>query len=581
MSKLVPTAEQTHCTTLIGKAHQLKIVAGAGCSKTTTLGMCAGAEQKTSLYLAFNKAMVEEARNKFPAWVTVKTTHGLAYGVKGLDIAHKLMRPRGRYVNVLGTGGEIAREFKIGPMRLDSGKYITAAGIGVSVKNTVNRFEYSADSAISTKHVSFQALGKLVEEPGFNRRHFEAVVLGYANMLWERRINPDDVAMATHDTYLKLFQLSRPDLSGYDVIYLDEGQDTNDCVLSIVQSQTCKVVIVGDPYQQIYGWRGSVNAMEKFTCDEATLSTSFRFGQAVADVANMVLNINGDSKLKLKGWDQLESKIQPFLTGEQEAEQHARLYRTNANLIADGVELIGKGLKVAMEIDVQDFTRLLESAIALSEDRIKDVKHENLVAFDSWAALVEEARMVGGELGRIVNLVNRNEAYRVLSVLGDYRKPSHPDVILTTAHKSKGREFDVVVLADDFPSCYNQEGSWIGLDEMERNLLYVAATRARKVLVTNLTIEEIYEREKMRAGKVTGGGLTIEVVEMVTGEDYIAQHNHTVDMVLGDMARLGVITNRDEVEQGVYMAQHDAKHLTGGIPEDDMQAMMEAEYEQI
>ena len=450
MTKIVPTAEQVTCTKMIGTAEQLKIVAGAGCSKTTTLGLCADAEKKTSLYLAFNKAMVEEAKQKFPAWVTVKTTHGLAYGVKGVEIAHKLVRPRGRYVNVLGTGGEIAREFRIGPIRLDSGKSITAAGIGVSVKNTVNRFEYSADSAISTKHVSFQALGKLVEEPGFNYHEFAAIVIGYANLLWKRRINPDDVALATHDTYLKLYQLSKPDLSAFDVIYLDEGQDTNDCVLSIVQAQTCKVVIVGDPYQQIYGWRGSINAMEKFVCDEATLSTSFRFGQAVADVANMVLNINGDSKLRLKGWDQLESTIQPYLTEEQEKAEHARLYRTNANLIADGVELIGKGLKVAMEIDVQDFTRLLESAIALSEDRIKDVKHENLVAFDSWAALVEEARLVGGELGRIVNLVNRNEAYRVMEALGEYRKPTHPDVILTTAHKSKGREFDVVVLADDF-----------------------------------------------------------------------------------------------------------------------------------
>ena len=569
MTKIVPTAEQVTCTKMIGTAEQLKIVAGAGCSKTTTLGLCADAEKKTSLYLAFNKAMVEEAKQKFPAWVTVKTTHGLAYGVKGVEIAHKLVRPRGRYVNVLGTGGEIAREFRIGPIRLDSGKSITAAGIGVSVKNTVNRFEYSADSAISTKHVSFQALGKLVEEPGFNYHEFAAIVIGYANLLWKRRINPDDVALATHDTYLKLYQLSKPDLSAFDVIYLDEGQDTNDCVLSIVQAQTCKVVIVGDPYQQIYGWRGSINAMEKFVCDEATLSTSFRFGQAVADVANMVLNINGDSKLRLKGWDQLESTIQPYLTEEQEKAEHARLYRTNANLIADGVELIGKGLKVAMEIDVQDFTRLLESAIALSEDRIKDVKHENLVAFDSWAALVEEARLVGGELGRIVNLVNRNEAYRVMEALGEYRKPTHPDVILTTAHKSKGREFDVVVLADDFPSCYNQEGSWVGLDDMERNLLYVAATRARKVLVTNCTIEEIYERQKLKGDKPNANGLIISSVQVMTGEDYMMNHEHTVDMVLGDMARAGVITTREEVEEAVYLAQHDAKHGTAGVHADD------------
>lgn len=568
MTKLVPTTEQTNCTQLIGEAHQLKIVAGAGCSKTTTLGMCADTAQVRSLYLAFNKAMVEEAKNKFPAWVTVKTTHGLAYGVTGLDIAHKLVRPRGKYVNVLGTGSEIAREFKIGPLRLESGKSITAAGIGVAVKNTVNRFEYSADSKLAVRHVSYQSLGKLVEEPGFSADHFNALVLGYAQKLWERRTDPKDCALATHDTYLKLYQLSKPDLSGYDVIYLDEGQDTNDCVLSIVQAQKSKIVIVGDPYQQIYGWRGSVNAMEKFTCDEATLSTSFRFGQEVADVANLILGVNGAVNLTLKGWDQLKSSIQTYLMGNQENELHARLYRTNAALIADGVELIKKGLVVAMEIDVQDFTRLLESALALSECRVKDVKHENLVAFDTWEALVEEARLVGGELARIVNLINRNEAYKVLAVLGDYTKPLHPDVILTTAHKSKGREFDVVVLADDFPSCYNQDGQWIGLDEMERNLLYVAATRARKVLVTNATIEEIAERRKLQ-GKGVSGGLIIDVVEVITGEDYIARHEHTADMVMGDMMRMGVLTTREEVQDAIYMAQAEDKHGFGHVSRDD------------
>jgi hypothetical protein len=64
-------------------------------------------------------------------------------------------------------------------------------------------------------------------------------------------------------------------------------------------------------------------------------------------------------------------------------------------------------------------------------------------------------------------------------------------VILTTAHKSKGREWDNVILADDYPSPYDSKGRYIGLHEQERNLLYVACTRAKKRLRYNDSVEDM------------------------------------------------------------------------------------------
>jgi superfamily I DNA/RNA helicase len=497
--------------------NRLKINAGAGCSKTTTLSMVAHATEAKSLYLAFNKAMVEEAKHKFPHWVTVKTTHGLAYSVYGKELQHKLKRPVGRYVNVCGTGSEIARHFSIRGIELPSGKWITASGIGVSVKETVNRFEYSADKKISRKHVSYSAVGNLINDMTFNKNEYEALVVSYAEILWKQRIDPRSPILAMHDTYLKLYQLSEPDLSMYDVVYLDEAQDTNDCVLDIVSKLKKKVVLVGDPYQQIYGWRGSVNAMSKVDCEETTLSTSFRFGQAVAEIANVILNCNEPATLTLKGWDKLVSEIHKYLP--EGVETHARLYRTNAALIADGVDFIVQGKNVSMEIDVRDFVKTLESALALFEGRKNDVKHENIVPFAEWSDLTAEAQFVGGELARIAAMVGKGEAYRVMQVLADYKKPLNPDIILTTAHKSKGREFDVVVLADDFPSCWNNDGEWVGLTEMERNLLYVAATRAKQLLVINSTVEEIVERARQK------GGLELRVKKIYVGVDEVSLAN--------------------------------------------------------
>lgn len=55
----------------------------------------------------------------------------------------------------------------------------------------------------------------------------------------------------THAGYLKIFQLSRPTLGRtYDVIMLDEAQDSNPCIASIVLRETgCARILVGDSHQ--------------------------------------------------------------------------------------------------------------------------------------------------------------------------------------------------------------------------------------------------------------------------------------------------------------------------------------------
>ena len=58
----------------------LKINACAGSGKTTMLKEVALANpDKTFLYLAFNKSIVEESKNKFPKNVKLQTVHSLAY----------------------------------------------------------------------------------------------------------------------------------------------------------------------------------------------------------------------------------------------------------------------------------------------------------------------------------------------------------------------------------------------------------------------------------------------------------------------------------------------------------------------
>ena len=62
------------------------------------------------------------------------------------------------------------------------------------------------------------------------------------------------------------------------------------------------------------------------------------------------------------------------------------------------------------------------------------------------------------------------------------------EILLSTAHKAKGLEFPIVILADDFlPRSNETPLDELSVDENRENLniLYVAATRATRELVMN------------------------------------------------------------------------------------------------
>jgi cyanophycinase-like exopeptidase len=74
-------------------------------------------------------------------------------------------------------------------------------------------------------------------------------------------IDPRGTCPITHDVYLKLWSLERPKISS-DFLLFDEAQDANPVMLDLVMGQDAQKILVGDRYQQIYSWRGAVNAMQ-------------------------------------------------------------------------------------------------------------------------------------------------------------------------------------------------------------------------------------------------------------------------------------------------------------------------------
>ena len=213
--------------------------------------------------------------------------------------------------------------------------------------------------------------------------------------------------MASHDTYLKLYQLSKPKL-GFELVFLDEAADTTPCVLDIVLNQApgAKVILVGDDRQSIYQWRGAVNAMSRVHGITLPLSQSFRYGQEIADVAMAVLQ----NSIKILGHEPIKS-----VAGRGKidtSKPYTRIFRTNSHLLSEAVAALSRNEKISIEIDTKDFIKVLTSAVALYENRVNDVKHERIMPFAKWQDMVDEADY-DHEIGRLVKLVKDNKAASV------------------------------------------------------------------------------------------------------------------------------------------------------------------------
>jgi len=141
--------------------------------------------------------------------------------------------------------------------------------------------------------------------------------------------------------------------------------------------------------------------------------------------------------------------------------------------------MLKDGLKVKCEVDTSNYIRMLESAENLYRGNTKDVKHEEMTPFSTWDDLLLAAKE-NPELARISKTVVSGAVGLFKTQLKKVeRHEGNADVILTTAHKSKGRQWDQVVIAEDFRDL---KDIWENDNQQEINLLYVAVTRAVNTL---------------------------------------------------------------------------------------------------
>lgn len=458
-----PTPEQQAIIDAFRKEQSVTIVAAAGSGKTTTLRMLAQASKQRGLYLAYNRAIADDAARSFPQGTLCKTAHSMAYRVYGQQFRHRLNGPR-------VPAAQAARILRVNDaLRIDD-KTLQPKQLTRLALEAVARFCHSADAEVQPWHVpSVTGL-----ETGPQRDAIRSAVWPFARRAWEDLRQIDGQLKFSHDCYLKIWGLSSPRLP-YDFILYDEAQDANPVVLDVVRQQDAQIIPVGDPNQAIYGWRGAVDAMDQFKTDTTlTLSKSFRFGPAIAAEANKWLGILG-SQLRVEGFERISSVLRDLPNPD------AVLCRSNAKAIEQVMEAIKDHRRVALVGGGDDMLRLAQAAVGLKAGIGTD--HPELFAFHTWGEVQDYAEndAAGADLKVFVKLIDDHGPDAIIDTLqrldGDERRA---DVIISTAHKAKGREWDAVKVATDFREPKpNEDGSPGVVTREDAMLAYVTVTRAK------------------------------------------------------------------------------------------------------
>jgi len=304
---------------------------------------------------------------------------------------------------------------------------------------------------------------------------------------WADLASPDGVLKYDHGHYLKVWQLGNPKIDA-DVILFDEAQDANPVLLDIVERQEqAQRVWVGDSRQAIYEWNGAVDALAKIDASaRSALTLSFRFGPPIADHANRILARLGE-RLKIRGHPDVESTV-----GAHDAHT-AILSRTNARAMRHVLGAQEAGLSPHLVGGGKETAAFARGARQLQDEGWSS--HPDLACFSDWGEVTDYVAFdpSGSELALNYKLVEEFGVDTILKALAHMTPERDASVIVSTAHKAKGREWPTVLISDDFAAKIKAEAS-----AEELRLLYVATTRARHGLDDRHIRECLAEHEPGR-----------------------------------------------------------------------------------
>jgi DNA helicase-2/ATP-dependent DNA helicase PcrA len=420
----------------------VEAVAGSGKTFTLLKALNEMDSMASVKMLAFNKAIADTLAGQVPPNISVSTINAFGHGIV------KKSMPR---------------------IKFDRWK--TYTHLLKSIKNPAQarKASHAVGQAISLCKSSYDGkyfanMGQLIEK---NEIYFPKEVGNPAELCIEvlaACIN-DTHSMDFDDQVLFPLYHSLP-ITKYEWVCIDEAQDLNALQQALVKKMVNdRLLAVGDPNQSIYKFRGAISLYslaDHFKAKRLPLSVCYRCAKAITREAKSI-------NLIIEEHDQAEEGLVETVKLENWRPRVGELVlcRTNTPLIRECLNEVAKGGKAYI------------AGRELADTLLTIYKETNKLAnIKAYRAKFEEKAYLTDCLDAL-ELLQSTIKYpkTVEDTISSLFKESSHSVIFSTIHKAKGKEADYVsiIRPDLLP---HPKGD----PDEERNLKYVAVTRAKKKL---------------------------------------------------------------------------------------------------
>ncbi len=471
------------------------VAAVAGSGKTTTLVHAAALARGRRIFVAFNRSIVEELSRRLPADVTVSTLHSAGYR------AIRQANPRTRYKVDQYKYRDIIDDVtadRFGPVRpsddddvKEERRDLCRALSELADKARLNLTDPADADAVWSlaAHHSIAATPAAVETlPAVIRAGNRAADRGIVDF--------------TDMVYLPAAYSLPMDV--YDWVFCDEAQDLNRAQLALIiamMAPGARAVAVGDVYQAIYGFAGAdsesmARTIAALDAVQLPLHVCYRCPRTHLDLARAIVpHVEARPDAPDGEVLAIDEEQLPAAVGNGDLV----LCRMTAPLISQCIRMIAA--RIPARVRGRDVAKQLTGIVRDMHKRTPLAAGEPFpmalsAALDSYRERERakaarrrdaESAMQAAE-DRIAGIVAVSDGYACQSAdalceaITSLFSDDAASVWLSTVHRAKGLEARRVFLLrpDKMPLAWPGQQPWE--QEQERNILYVALTRATETL---------------------------------------------------------------------------------------------------
>ena len=519
MSKFQPSPYQQGIYNFIQKGQGNAVVSAvAGSGKTTTLinALNLIPNELSVLFLAFNKSIAQELSERVPQGKTnieVRTLH--AYGYFSLTKSHKSEIDNNKYKKLLKDIISYSENTDL--------EYLKKYQFKMEQIKMVDDFlfEDSEKELIEDKIAYFGRVQKLCDLGRLNlidlknqdngiiqlkelsEKHSVEIINGECFRAW-LLINLGASYLGKADFSDMVFLPNHLNLQTqkYDIVFIDECQDLNACQRELmkkaIKPSTGRFIAVGDSSQAIYGFAGAdSDSFQKLIDIPNTitlpLSVCYRCGSDIINYVQKIMPTIEASPSAKKGLIDFDFSYKNIVKGDMV------ICRNTMPLVALCMRYLKQGTKAfVMGTDISaSLITMVDSCRRKTEEfncanifaRIYNEKNKlvkNIMSKENCSENEANENQI------VVSFMDKVSTLEIISngcITGDdlidklkvIFSDNSDGICLSTIHKSKGLEADrVFIIHEELMPSKHAKKDWEKLQE--KNLMYVAYTRAKSVL---------------------------------------------------------------------------------------------------